>query len=144
MLAIRPAASYPPLQKTQGRGTHSLEAGSQNRIERLGHPPDTLVNEFFNNLKSTALAELAEFPKLNFRILSIARAHSRIQPNSLCFHECPLCYRPTKISDLVSEQCLSFKSLGSRQSRCNQETSPISDEIGVVSHDVVRPFVSSY
>ncbi len=33
------AASYPPLQKTQGRGTHSLGTGSGNNIESPGHPP---------------------------------------------------------------------------------------------------------
>ena len=32
------AASYPPLQKTQGRGTHSFEMGNKKRTERPGHP----------------------------------------------------------------------------------------------------------
>ena len=39
------AASYPPLQKTQGRGTHSLDTGSENRIERPGHPPQAVVEQ---------------------------------------------------------------------------------------------------
>jgi len=34
------AASYPPLQKTQGRGTRSFETGKKNRSERTGHPPE--------------------------------------------------------------------------------------------------------
>ena len=33
-----PAASCPPLQKTQERGTHSLEKGRKIRAERAGHP----------------------------------------------------------------------------------------------------------
>jgi hypothetical protein len=32
------AASCPPLQKTQGRGTHSFGTGSR-KTERVGHPP---------------------------------------------------------------------------------------------------------
>jgi hypothetical protein len=32
------AASYPPLQKAQGRGTHNSGAGREN-TERVGHPP---------------------------------------------------------------------------------------------------------
>jgi len=34
------AASYPPLHKTQERGTHSFAAGKgKSKYERLGHPP---------------------------------------------------------------------------------------------------------
>jgi hypothetical protein len=33
------AASYPPLQNTQGRGTQSSGTGRETRAERLGHPP---------------------------------------------------------------------------------------------------------
>ena len=33
-----PAAPYPPLQKTQGRGTQSSERGRESDFKRLGHP----------------------------------------------------------------------------------------------------------
>jgi hypothetical protein len=36
------AASYPPLQKTQGRGTHNLETGKRN-LQRVGHPPNQIT-----------------------------------------------------------------------------------------------------
>src|SRR5450432_1091518 len=34
-----PAASYPPLQRTQGRGTQSSGTGKNERDRRVGHPP---------------------------------------------------------------------------------------------------------
>jgi RHS repeat-associated protein len=37
------AASYPPLQKTQGRGTPSFAMGKRNATERVGHPPDAFT-----------------------------------------------------------------------------------------------------
>jgi hypothetical protein len=36
---ILQTASYPPLPKTQGRGTHSFGPGKKSDAENLGHPP---------------------------------------------------------------------------------------------------------
>ena len=37
-----PAAPYPPLQKTQERGTHCIDSASE--IKSLGHPPKAAAN----------------------------------------------------------------------------------------------------
>jgi hypothetical protein len=56
------AASYPPLQKTQGRGTHGLEWGTENRSKSLGHQRDG-ANQWVHILSHLVKGEYSECRK---------------------------------------------------------------------------------